>query len=39
MNEQAIRPNNNFDNFKALIDGIVAEISDVGRADVALAAE
>ena len=39
MNEQAIRPNNNFASFKALIDGIVAEISDVGRADVALAAE
>ena len=39
MNEQAIRPNNNFDNFKALIDGVVAEISDVGRADVELAAE
>ena len=39
MNEQAIRPNNNFDEFKSLIDGIVASVTDIGRADVALAAE
>ncbi|MEQ9112937.1 MAG: N-formylglutamate amidohydrolase [Miltoncostaeaceae bacterium] len=39
MNEQAIRPNNNFENFKAIIDEIVADIADAGRADVALAAE
>jgi N-formylglutamate amidohydrolase len=39
MNEQAIRPNNNFDAFKALIDRVVADITAIGRADVALAAE
>lgn len=39
MNEQAIRPNNNFESFKAIIDEIVADIADAGRADVALAAE
>lgn len=39
MNEQAIRPNNNFKTFKQVIDRIVAEISEIGRADVALAAE
>lgn len=39
MNEQAIRPNNNFDAFKALIDNVVAEISEIGRSGMALAAE
>lgn len=39
MNEQAIRPNNNFDAFKALIDKVVAEVTEIGRADMALAAE
>lgn len=39
MNEQAIRPNNNFDAFKTLIDRVVADITAIGRADVALAAE
>jgi N-formylglutamate deformylase len=39
MNEQAVRPNNNFDSFKSLIDDIVADIADIGRANVALAAE
>lgn len=39
MNEQAIRPNNNFATFKKLIDRIVGDITDIGRADVALAAE
>lgn len=39
MNEQAIRPNNNFAAFKRLIDRVVGEITDIGRAEVALAAE
>ncbi|MBT8418045.1 MAG: N-formylglutamate amidohydrolase [Silicimonas sp.] len=39
MNEQAIRPNGNFAAFKTLIDRVVGEITDVGRAEVALAAE
>ena len=39
MTEQAIRPNNNFDAFKALIDKVVAEVTEIGRADMALAAE
>jgi N-formylglutamate deformylase len=39
MNEQAIRPNANFDAFKSVIDGVVASITNIGRADVALAAE
>jgi N-formylglutamate deformylase len=39
MNEQAIRPNANFDAFKSVIDGVVEAITTIGRADVALAAE
>lgn len=39
MNEQAIRPNANFDAFKSVIDGVVESITNIGRADVALAAE
>lgn len=39
MNEQQIRPNNNFAAFKALIDRVVADVTDIGRADMAMAAE
>lgn len=39
MNEQEIRPNNNFDAFKTVIDRVVADVTDIGRADLALAAE
>ena len=39
MNEQLIRPNNNFTAFRALIDRVVAEITGIGRADVPMAAE
>lgn len=39
MNEQKIRPNNNFPAFKALIDRIVSDVSDIGRADIPMAAE
>ena len=39
MNEQQVRPNNNFHAFKALIDRVVADITDIGRADLPMAAE
>ena len=39
MNEQAVRPNNNFDDFRALIDRVVAEISQIGCNDLPMAAE
>lgn len=39
MNEQEIRPNGNFAEFKCLIEQVVGDIADIGRADVALAAE
>lgn len=39
MNEQQIRPNNNFAAFKALIDRVVADVTDIGRADIPMAAE
>lgn len=39
MNEQLIRPNNNFTAFKALIDRVVADITEIGRADMPMAAE
>ncbi len=39
MNEQKIRPNNNFAAFKALIDKVVADVTDIGRADIPMAAE
>ena len=39
MNEQAIRPNNNYDTFKSMIDRIVAETTDIGRKDLPIAAE
>lgn len=39
MNEQLVRPNGNFDNFRNLMAGVVAEIVRVGRSRVPLAAE
>ncbi|RLJ51798.1 N-formylglutamate deformylase [Litoreibacter meonggei] len=39
MNEQYVRPNGNFDSFRALMERIVAEIADVGRQELPLAAE
>ncbi len=39
MNEQLIRPNNNFKAFKALIDRVVADITEIGQSDLPLAAE
>jgi len=40
MNEQLIRPNGNFENFKRLIEGVIADLTDIGRPKAApLAAE
>ena len=39
MNEQAIRPNNNFEPFRALVEEVVADIASIGRSDVRMAAE
>ncbi len=39
MNEQLVRPNNNFKAFKALIDRVVADVSEIGQSDLPLAAE
>lgn len=39
MNEQAIRPNNNYAAFKAMIDRIVADVTNIGRKDLPIAAE
>ena len=39
MNEQAIRPNNNYAAFKSMIDGIVANVTNIGRKDLPVAAE
>lgn len=39
MNEHHVRPNNNFKAFKALIDRVVCDITEIGRADVPMAAE
>lgn len=40
MDEAAIKPNANFDDFKAALDGVIAEISKIGRpADLRVAAE
>jgi N-formylglutamate amidohydrolase len=40
MNEQMIRPNNNFEAFRAVITGVIAEVAEVGRPRrVPLAAE
>lgn len=39
MNEQAIRPNGNFQSFVGLMETVTAEIADIGRHDIPLAAE
>ncbi|MCH2165268.1 MAG: N-formylglutamate amidohydrolase [Marinovum sp.] len=39
MNEQTIRPNNNFQNFRKVLRGVIAEIAAIGAQDVPLAAE
>ena len=39
MNEHQVRPNNNFNAFKALIDRVVADVTEIGRAGMPLAAE
>lgn len=39
MNERAVRPNGNFEAFRALLTGVIAEIVDIGRSAAALAAE
>ncbi len=39
MNEQRVRPNANFDTFRALMSRIVAEIADIGCKKVSMAAE
>ena len=39
MNEQKIRPNNNFTAFKSLIDDVVADVTEIGRASMPIAAE
>ena len=39
MNEQAIRPNSNFENFRGLIHQVVADVAAIGRSEIRLAAE
>lgn len=39
MNELRVRPNSNFDNFRALMTRIIAEIAEIGRKDLRVAAE
>ncbi len=39
MNERRIEPNDNFEAFRALLRSVIAEIADVGRAEIPLAAE
>ncbi len=39
MNELRVRPNGNFDNFRAIMTRIIAELSDIGRKKVSMAAE
>jgi hypothetical protein len=39
MNELRVRPNGNFDNFRALMTRVVAEISEIGRGKMRMAAE
>lgn len=39
MNEQMIRPNNNFSNFRSLLRGVIARIADIGMKEQRLAAE
>ncbi|MEP2028714.1 MAG: N-formylglutamate amidohydrolase [Paracoccaceae bacterium] len=39
MNEQLIRPNNNFKAFRATLRGVIAEIAEIGQTRMPLAAE
>ena len=39
MNELRVRPNGNFDNFRALMTRVVAEIAEIGRGKMRMAAE
>ncbi|MCY4334623.1 MAG: N-formylglutamate amidohydrolase [Litoreibacter sp.] len=39
MNELRVRPNRNFDNFRGLMSRIVAQITEIGRKDLRVAAE
>lgn len=39
MDEKAIRPNDNFDSFRAVLHGIIAEITAIGGDEIPLAAE
>lgn len=39
MNEMRVRPNGNFDNFRAVMVRVVAELSDIGRKKMRMAAE
>lgn len=39
MNEQAIRPNKNYAAFKSMVDRIVADVTNIGRKDLPIAAE
>lgn len=40
MDEARVKPNDNFDAFKAVLDGVIAEITDIGRpAELRVAAE
>ncbi|MEM9970388.1 MAG: N-formylglutamate amidohydrolase [Pseudomonadota bacterium] len=39
MNEVMVRPNGNFTAFARLMDGVTAQIADIGRRDIPLAAE
>ncbi|WP_425051355.1 N-formylglutamate amidohydrolase [Psychromarinibacter sp. S121] len=39
MNERLVRPNSDFDRFRTLIRGVVAELTAIGRSEVPLAAE
>lgn len=39
MDEGSIRPNENFEAFKTILDGIILQLADLGRQDLRLAAE
>ena len=39
MNEMRIRPNGNFDNFRRLLMRVIAELTDIGRSRMPMAAE
>ena len=39
MNEMRVRPNGNFDNFRSVMNRVVAELADIGRKKMRMAAE